>query len=56
MERSAKQRFLEQTRLTPRYIDCATGRNKSSPLRRIISAVGVMCVLILAVAVTYLSR
>jgi hypothetical protein len=56
MERSAKQRFLEQTRLTPRYIDYDLGRNKTSPLCRIISAVGFMCVLVFAVAVTYLSR
>jgi hypothetical protein len=56
MERSAKQRFLEQMRLTPRYIEYDLGRNKTSVLRRIISAVGFMAVLIGAVAVTYLAR
>jgi hypothetical protein len=53
MERSAKQRFLEQKRLQPNY---DLRPNKPSDLPRIISAIAFMGVLILAVAVTYLSK
>jgi hypothetical protein len=53
MERSAKQKFLEQTRLRPTY---ASERRASGDLPRLISAIAFMGVLIIAVAVTYLSR
>jgi hypothetical protein len=53
MDRSAKQRFLEQERLQPNYV---LERRKSSDLPRLISAIAFMGVLTLAVAVTYLSR
>jgi hypothetical protein len=56
MERSAKQRFLEQKRLQPRY---DAGANNPSDLPRLISAVAslaFMGILVHAIVVAYLSK
>jgi hypothetical protein len=49
MDRSEKQRFLEQKRLTPNY---ELGPNKPSDLPWIISVVGLLSILMLAITVT----
>jgi hypothetical protein len=53
MERSAKQKFLEQERLRPNY---DLRPDKPSELPRLISAIAFMGVLMLVVAATYLSK
>jgi hypothetical protein len=53
MERSANQRFLEQKRLQPNY---ELAPNKSNDLPWIISVVGLLSILMLAITVTYLSK
>jgi hypothetical protein len=53
MERSAKQRFLEQKRLRP---NDELGRNKSTDLPWIISVVALLSILMVAITLTYVSK